>query len=170
LNKTGDVGADRVPIDPRQGRTLHLLPIQPYGFANAVYFGLNTFARVRHWPSHPPCPKHHMTAASDPTPPSETTHARKDSAATRRKSITPGNLICLDDGKRQIQDAASERVCPDAGAVWREMGPPADYPIDAATYAANGSELALKIGLGRKPEAPGLRASPKAKPTRRNRR
>lgn len=86
-------------------------------------------------------------------------------AVSIRKSITPDYLICLDDGKKfksLRRHLAMLGMTPDAyRAKW---GLPADYPMVAANYAAQRSELALKIGLGQKrAKAAPTRAGRKAK-------
>lgn len=73
-------------------------------------------------------------------------------AVSVRKSVTPGYIICLEDGKklkmlkrhlRTTYDMTPE----DYRAKW---GLPADYPMVAPNYAAERSAMAVKIGLGRK--------------------
>jgi predicted transcriptional regulator len=67
-----------------------------------------------------------------------------------RKSITPGFLICLDDGKKfksLRRHLGSLGMTPDQ---YREKWSLArDYPMVAPDYAATRSALAKKIGLGR---------------------
>lgn len=69
-----------------------------------------------------------------------------------RKSITPDHIISLEDGKpykslkRHLQ--SSYGMTPEQyRAKW---GLPPYYPMVAPNYAAKRSELALRIGLGRK--------------------
>jgi predicted transcriptional regulator len=66
-----------------------------------------------------------------------------------RKSITPGFLICLDDGKKfksLKRHLASHGMTPDQyRAKWNL---PKDYPVTAPDYAAKRSALAKSIGLG----------------------
>ncbi len=69
-----------------------------------------------------------------------------------KKSVTPDFLICLEDGKKLKMLKRHLRtnygMTPDEyKAKW---GLPADYPIVAPNYAAQRSEFAKKIGLGRK--------------------
>jgi len=69
-----------------------------------------------------------------------------------KKSVTPDYLICLEDGKKLKMLKRHLRtnygMTPDEyKAKW---GLPADYPIVAPNYAAQRSEFAKKIGLGRK--------------------
>ena len=67
------------------------------------------------------------------------------------KSITPGFLICLDDGKKfksLKRHLASHGMTPDQyRARWNL---PKDYPMTAPDYAAKRSALAKSIGLGQK--------------------
>ena len=66
-----------------------------------------------------------------------------------RKSITPGFLICLDDGKRLKtlkRHLTNLGMTPDQyRAKW---GLPDSYPMVAPEYAATRSALAKKSGLG----------------------
>ena len=70
-------------------------------------------------------------------------------AVSIRKSVTPDYLICLDDGK---QFKSLRRHLTALGLTphqYREKWKlPADYPMVAANYAAQRSEMAKKIGLG----------------------
>jgi predicted transcriptional regulator len=68
-----------------------------------------------------------------------------------KKSITPGYLVCLEDGKKlkMLKRYLRSRygLSPDQSrAKW---GLPSDYPMVASDYAAQRSEFAKKIGLGR---------------------
>ncbi len=102
-------------------------------------------------------------------PPSELPHLimtvhealeRQDQAASSppepavpiKKSVTPDYVVCLEDGKklkmlkRHLRSAFD--MSPDEYRQrWRL---PSDYPMVAPKYAAKRSELAKKIGLGRK--------------------
>jgi predicted transcriptional regulator len=69
-----------------------------------------------------------------------------------RKSVQPDYIICLEDGKklkmlkRHLMTAYG--LTPDEyRARW---GLPDDYPMVAPNYAKARSELALKLGLGRR--------------------
>jgi predicted transcriptional regulator len=68
-----------------------------------------------------------------------------------RKSITPGFLVCLEDGKKfksLRRHLAKLGMTPDQ---YREKwGLPKEYPMVAAEYTAVRSVLAKKIGFGRK--------------------
>ena len=78
-----------------------------------------------------------------------------------RRSITPEYLICLEDGKKlkmlKRHLRAAYNMTPDEyRAKW---GLPPDYPMVAPNYAAQRSDFAKKIGLGRKPgQRPGRRS------------
>ncbi|GAA2885433.1 putative transcriptional regulator [Aminobacter niigataensis] len=71
-----------------------------------------------------------------------------------KKTITPEYLISLEDGK---QYRTLKRHLAVAGLTPEEYRAkwslPADYPMVASAYAAKRSELAKKLGLGRKPVA-----------------
>ena len=69
-----------------------------------------------------------------------------------KKSVTPEYIICLEDGKKlkmlKRHLSSSYGMTPDEyRAKW---GLPADYPMVAPNYAKARSEMAVKIGLGRK--------------------
>ena len=70
-------------------------------------------------------------------------------AVSIRKSVTPDYLICLEDGK---QFKSLRRHLTALGMTphqYRQKWQlPADYPMVAANYAAQRSEMAKKIGLG----------------------
>ncbi len=75
-------------------------------------------------------------------------------AVSIRKSVTDDYIVCLEDGrkfkslKRHLQSAYG--LTPDQyRAKW---GLPREYPMVAPAYASKRSELARKIGLGRKAE------------------
>jgi predicted transcriptional regulator len=77
-----------------------------------------------------------------------------------RRSVTPEYLVCLEDGKKlkmlKRHLRAAYGLTPDEyRAKW---GLPPDYPMVAPNYAAQRSDFAKKIGLGRKPgQRPGRR-------------
>lgn len=73
-------------------------------------------------------------------------------AAPIKKSVTPEFIICLEDGKklkmlkRHLKTVYN--LSPDEyRAKW---GLPADYPMVAPNYAKARSEMATRLGLGRK--------------------
>lgn len=68
-----------------------------------------------------------------------------------RKSVTPEYIICLEDGKKlkmlKRHLRSTYNMSPDEyRARW---GLPPDYPMVAPNYAAQRSDFAKKIGLGR---------------------
>ena len=69
-----------------------------------------------------------------------------------KKSVTPEYIVCLEDGKKlkmlKRHLATSYGLTPDEyRAKW---GLPSDYPMAAPNYAKSRSEMAVKIGLGRR--------------------
>ena len=69
-----------------------------------------------------------------------------------KKSVTPEYIICLEDGKKlkmlKRHLTSSYGMTPDEyRAKW---GLPADYPMVAPNYAKARSDLALKLGLGKR--------------------
>lgn len=83
-------------------------------------------------------------------------------AISIRKSLTHEYLISLEDGQ---QYRTLKRHLGKLGLTPEEYrakwGLPVDYPMVAPAYAAKRSELAKRLGLGRKPGA--TRGKPKAK-------
>jgi predicted transcriptional regulator len=78
--------------------------------------------------------------------------AKPEPAVSIKQSVKPEYIVCLDDGKklkmlkRHIRTAYN--MSPDE--YRKKWGLPSDYPMVAPKYAAVRSELAKKIGLGRK--------------------
>lgn len=74
-------------------------------------------------------------------------------AVSIRASVRPDHIVCLEDGKKMKM--LKRHLATDHGlssAEYRaKWNLPADYPLVAPNYAAQRKELALKIGLGRKP-------------------
>jgi predicted transcriptional regulator len=68
-----------------------------------------------------------------------------------KKSITPEYIVCLEDGrklkmlKRHLR--STYNMTPDE--YRKRWGLPADYPMVASKYAAQRSDFAKKIGLGK---------------------
>lgn len=78
---------------------------------------------------------------------------RKDPAVNPKKSIHPSYIICLEDGKKfkslKRHIMTHYNLTPEA---YREKwGLAPDYPMVAPEYAAQRSQLAKDMGLGRKP-------------------
>ena len=69
-----------------------------------------------------------------------------------KKSVTPEYIICLEDGKKlkmlKRHLMSSYGTTPDEYRT--KWGLPADYPMVAPNYAKARSDLALKLGLGRR--------------------
>jgi len=70
-----------------------------------------------------------------------------------RRSVTPDYIICLEDGKKlKMLKRHLKSVYGMTPEEYRaKWGLPPDYPMVAPNYAAKRSELAKRIGLGRKP-------------------
>ena len=68
-----------------------------------------------------------------------------------KKSITPEYIVCLEDGKRlkMLKRYLRSRYNLTPEGYRAKWGLPADYPMVAPNYAAQRSEFAKKIGLGR---------------------
>ena len=77
---------------------------------------------------------------------------RPEPAVPIKQSVKPEYIVCLDDGKklkmlkRHLRTAYN--MSPDE--YRQKWGLPSNYPMVAPKYAAVRSELAKKIGLGRK--------------------
>jgi predicted transcriptional regulator len=106
-----------------------------------------------------------MAAGTDQVEPE-----RLQPAVPIKKSVFPEYIVCLEDGKklkmlkRHLQ--TSYNITPEQ---YRERWSlPHDYPMVAPKYAEHRSELAKKIGLGRKP-APAMEAPVAPAPTKRQR-
>jgi predicted transcriptional regulator len=69
-----------------------------------------------------------------------------------KKSVTPDYLISLEDGKKfkSLKRALSARYGMTPDEYRTKWGLPKDYPMVAPNYAVARSELAKKMGLGRK--------------------
>ncbi|HEY6579313.1 MAG TPA: MucR family transcriptional regulator [Rhizomicrobium sp.] len=67
------------------------------------------------------------------------------------KSVTPEHIICLEDGKKlkMLKRYLRSRYGLTPEEYRSKWGLPADYPMVAPNYAAQRSEFAKKIGLGR---------------------
>lgn len=74
-------------------------------------------------------------------------------AVSIKSSVTPDYIICLEDGKRfkslRRHLNSSFNMSPEEyRAKWAL---PSDYPMVAPNYATARSEMAKRLGLGRKP-------------------
>ena len=69
-----------------------------------------------------------------------------------KRSVTPNHVVCLEDGKKFKM--LKRHLKTDHNLTPKEYrdrwGLPSDYPMTAPNYAKARSELAKKIGLGRK--------------------
>lgn len=77
-----------------------------------------------------------------------------------RKSITADAITCLECGKRQkmLRRHLSTSHGLSVDEYRAKWSLPADYPMAAPSYAQKRSEMAIKIGLGRKPKAAAVEA------------
>jgi predicted transcriptional regulator len=68
-----------------------------------------------------------------------------------KKSVTPEYIVCLEDGKKlkMLKRYLRSRYGISPEEYRSKWGLPADYPMVAPNYAAQRSEFAKKIGLGR---------------------
>jgi predicted transcriptional regulator len=77
----------------------------------------------------------------------------REPAVPIRRSVQPNYIVCLEDGKKLKMLKRHLRTA--FGLSPKEYrskwGLPEDYPMVAPKYAKQRSELAKKIGLGRKP-------------------
>ncbi len=91
---------------------------------------------------------HQALAALGP----EEAASRPEPAVSIKQSVKPEYIVCLDDGKklkmlkRHLKTAYN--MTPDD--YRKRWGLPRDYPMVAPNYAKQRSELAKKIGLGRR--------------------
>ena len=92
-----------------------------------------------------------LKTADQPSSTIEETVEQKP-AVPIKKSVQPDHIVCLEDGKKlkllKRYIANTYKMTPDEyRAKW---GLPNDYPMTAPNYAKTRSELAKKIGLGRR--------------------
>lgn len=83
--------------------------------------------------------------------PAPVAEAPPEPAVSVRSSVKPDFIVCLEDGKKlkmlKRYLRSNYNLTPEEyRAKW---GLPADYPMVAPNYAAQRSEFAKKIGLGR---------------------
>jgi predicted transcriptional regulator len=99
---------------------------------------------------------HSIAAALNSLPGSQESvkAAGANPAVPIKKSVTPSAIICLDCGDKQKMIKRHIRTAHDLSPEeYREKWSlPKDYPFVAPSYAKQRSELAKKIGLGRKPK------------------
>ena len=92
-------------------------------------------------------------ALSNLNEPAPVEEVKQEPAVSVRSSIKPDFIVCLEDGKKlkmlKRHLMTHYQMTPaDYRTKWNL---PADYPMVAPNYAQQRKELALKIGLGRKP-------------------
>ena len=77
---------------------------------------------------------------------------RPKPAVPIKKSITDDYIICLEDGKqfKSLKRHLSSKYNMTPEEYRQRWNLPADYPMVAPAYAKSRSELARKMGLGRK--------------------
>lgn len=94
--------------------------------------------------------------------------AKLEPAVSIRASVKPDHIVCLEDGKKlkMLKRHLMTRYQMTPNDYRAKWGLPADYPMVAPSYAATRKELALKIGLGRKPKTAAAAPSAKAPGTR----
>ncbi|HTQ15056.1 MAG TPA: MucR family transcriptional regulator [Rhizomicrobium sp.] len=82
--------------------------------------------------------------------PGEAPTTQKPAVAVK-KSITPEFIVCLEDGKKlkMLKRYLRSRYGLSPEEYRAKWGLPADYPMVAPNYAAQRSEFAKKIGLGK---------------------
>lgn len=76
--------------------------------------------------------------------------AQKPAIAVKR-SVNPDYIVCLEDGKKlkMLKRYLRSNYSMTPEEYRAKWGLPADYPMVAPNYAAQRSEFAKKIGLGR---------------------
>ncbi len=84
--------------------------------------------------------------------PDQVASSPPEPAVPIKRSIRPEYVICLEDGKKLKMLKRHLRTAYDMtpDEYRRKWGLSSDYPMVAPKYAAKRSELAKKIGLGRK--------------------
>ncbi len=84
--------------------------------------------------------------------PDQVASSAPEPAVPIKKSVKPDYVICLEDGKKLKMLKRHLRTAFDMSPdeYRQRWGLSSDYPMVAPEYAARRSELAKKIGLGRK--------------------
>ena len=69
-----------------------------------------------------------------------------------KKSVTPDYIVCLEDGKKlkMLKRHLNSSYGLTPNEYRAKWGLPSDYPMVAPNYAKSRSEMAVKIGLGRR--------------------
>ena len=114
--------------------------------------------------------KVHLALVKAPAAAAEPEKPNLVPAVPIKKSVTPDYIISLEDGKKfkslKRHLKSSYNLTPEEyRAKW---GLPRDYPMVAPNYAKARSDLAKKMGLGRKSgaEAPARKAKPRKRSTK----
>ncbi|WP_217577473.1 MucR family transcriptional regulator [Mesorhizobium sp. GbtcB19] len=91
---------------------------------------------------------------------------KQEPAVSIRKSVTPGYIICLEDGKKfkSLKRHLNVHYNLSPDEYRQKWGLPADYPMVAPDYALARSALAKASGLGRKSSEPTADTKSKQKP------
>lgn len=86
-------------------------------------------------------------------------------AVSIKKSITPDHLICLEDGEKVkvLKRYLRSRFNMSPEQYREKWNLPKDYPMSAPNYSAHRSEMARRIGLGRKRVEPTVEGTAAAK-------
>jgi predicted transcriptional regulator len=81
-------------------------------------------------------------------------------AVALKKSVTPEYIVCLEDGKKfkSLKRHLRTHYNLSPEEYREKWGLPHDYPMVAPNYAAARSQLAKKMGLGRKRKATGSKS------------
>jgi len=90
---------------------------------------------------------------------------KQEPAVSIKASVKPDYLVSLESGKKMkmLKRYLMTSYGMTPADYRKKWGLPADYPMVAPNYAAQRKELAVKIGLGRKPAAtPAAEPRPKA--------
>ena len=93
-----------------------------------------------------------LTTAGQPSEPEQGSGEPLKPAVPIKKSVQPDHIVCLEDGKKlkmlKRHLKTSYNMTPDEyRAKW---GLPSEYPMVAPNYAKQRSDLALKLGLGKR--------------------
>ena len=78
-------------------------------------------------------------------------HSSQKPAIPIKRSVNPDYIVCLEDGKKlkMLKRYLRSNYSMTPEEYRAKWGLPADYPMVAPNYAAQRSEFAKKIGLGR---------------------
>ena len=114
-------------------------------------------------------------AGLDQTDTAQPEEEKPTPAVPIKRSVTPDHIICLEDGKKlkMLRRHLKTRYDMTPDEYRKRWGLKDDYPMVAPSYAAQRSELAKQIGLGKKPEpekparAPRKRSTKAAAPRKR---